>query len=732
MGASTSSLAPSFHPSSTSSIKTKSNASAPSQRTMISQTTASFQQQHHVRFISKNPTGIREGTSKHKPILIPQHSSADRESYPSVKSRKTCPTISPSPDERPFSRSKPQAQAQVPSAMPSSQVYPSPHTPRRSIPSALNGSEKQIKPSVSSQTPAHTLPRRALGLTSDSTRHSGKPSSATINRNPSDRVASVSLSGAPNVNVASHKRSQNQSNATRTVMKSPSRSTVGSSSKMSSSSGALSSREGPLVSSHKSPSSPRSHHSLQDSTGFVKRKGTGDDMKREVLKPIHEVEAGDFVGIQRGNSSHNHLPSRPPGLGNNRNSAGSSIGAQPPVVVTSKPAPPSPQQSFVHSRTKRLSQILATSSEVVLSVAIRRADRTEGDVQENQRPGVEDVSQIVRVEVQPQPDHLARPEKKEGPGQEVALERDGQEPQEQGVQELPSEHDEEPTVKTDAAMPRTFLPLPLYLSDPDRLSNLLQYLSFSDWCSLFNTSKEIRLMISQNELLREEVLERFLGEVGYSRWVWREAEPVMVSLTDMFYYIKGASIPIPIYAAVAERFLRSSIGDTNYPNLADEVLQLANATRAYNGLVLRLRAQSEMLDHCDTLSTAGSSRSTPTSRRSSSIPGSSSASFISSSPEAAQRRGSPAPSEAYATGSPLYRPNRAALLRVFVPSPNGDWLSDSSVLECEAELKRAGLTALMRLGDVVCDIALGDERGNMGKLIWDGCYLLVSFYPSLV
>ena len=31
----------------------------------------------------------------------------------------------------------------------------------------------------------------------------------------------------------------------------------------------------------------------------------------------------------------------------------------------------------------------------------------------------------------------------------------------------------------------------------------------------------------------------------------------------------------------------------------------------------------------------------------------------------------------------------------------------------------------MRLGDVVWDIAVGDEKGNSGKLIWDGCYLLV-------
>ena len=78
--------------------------------------------------------------------------------------------------------------------------------------------------------------------------------------------------------------------------------------------------------------------------------------------------------------------------------------------------------------------------------------------------------------------------------------------------------------------------------------------------------------------------------------------------------------------------------------------------------------------------------------------------------------------------SPLFRLRRAPLLQVFVPSPDGDWLSDTSVLECEAELKRAGVLHLMRAGDVVWDVAVGDEA-NVGRLIWDGNYLIVSL-PS--
>ncbi|KIO11865.1 hypothetical protein M404DRAFT_72833, partial [Pisolithus tinctorius Marx 270] len=45
--------------------------------------------------------------------------------------------------------------------------------------------------------------------------------------------------------------------------------------------------------------------------------------------------------------------------------------------------------------------------------------------------------------------------------------------------------------------------------------------------------------------------------------------------------------------------------------------------------------------------------------------------------------------------------------------------------ECEAELRRsgAGVAKLLRAGDVVWDIALGDER-NIGRMVWDGNYLV--------
>lgn len=74
--------------------------------------------------------------------------------------------------------------------------------------------------------------------------------------------------------------------------------------------------------------------------------------------------------------------------------------------------------------------------------------------------------------------------------------------------------------------------------------------------------------------------------------------------------------------------------------------------------------------------------------------------------------------------SPIYQPRRAPLLRVFVPSQE-DWLSDASVVECESELKRAGILHMLRPGDTVWDVAVGDE-GNTGRMVWDGNFLLVS------
>lgn len=67
---------------------------------------------------------------------------------------------------------------------------------------------------------------------------------------------------------------------------------------------------------------------------------------------------------------------------------------------------------------------------------------------------------------------------------------------------------------------------------------------------------------------------------------------------------------------------------------------------------------------------------------------------------------------------------------MFVPTSDGEWLTDDNILDCEKELKRAGVIGLLKVGDVVWDAAAGDE-GNTGRLIWDGNYLIVRLRFSL-
>ncbi|KAK7054338.1 hypothetical protein VNI00_003532 [Paramarasmius palmivorus] len=274
----------------------------------------------------------------------------------------------------------------------------------------------------------------------------------------------------------------------------------------------------------------------------------------------------------------------------------------------------------------------------------------------------------------------------------------------------------------------------LFLSDPSRLATLLQYLPFEDWHNLFQASSKVQQMISCNELLKEEVLERYLGDLGYSRWVWREPEPVMLSLSDLEYYIQSSTIPLREYAKIARQYLVSQTlpPSEQDPDIFVTVQRLANATRAYNRIVIRLRAQAEraesVAEDSSLSDTSSSSCSGPSSRRASYQSHSSgahlhshTASFLSGTSTSMPWNFGPITPNFY---SPLYRRGRAALLRVFVPSPQGEWLSDASVLECETELKRAGLLGAMKLGDVVLDVAVGDEGSNVGKLIWDGWYLL--------
>jgi hypothetical protein len=81
----------------------------------------------------------------------------------------------------------------------------------------------------------------------------------------------------------------------------------------------------------------------------------------------------------------------------------------------------------------------------------------------------------------------------------------------------------------------TIFPLAKFASNPQLLANLLSYFSFWDWCILSSVTREIRILLVQKKELREEVLERYLRTVGYSRWAWsEEREPLSLSLQVCF------------------------------------------------------------------------------------------------------------------------------------------------------------------------------------------------------
>ncbi|KAF9238269.1 hypothetical protein BU15DRAFT_75423 [Melanogaster broomeanus] len=276
--------------------------------------------------------------------------------------------------------------------------------------------------------------------------------------------------------------------------------------------------------------------------------------------------------------------------------------------------------------------------------------------------------------------------------------------------------------------PPAYFPIVAFMSDADLLPLLLAYLSYSEWLALYSANKSIR-EVFQSRILREFVLERYLSTVGYSKWEFEWAEPLALSLKDLHDYMRGVSMPTHQYARLATAYLHPNGGEREDQSISasPDILSLAFTTRAYTRVVLRLRAQAESeARHVARLQAAERNQTTtpsrPTTRNGHRQP---SASSRAPSPSSSGERETPESFEASSSEVQISSlPTRTCpLLRVFVPSPDGDWLSDASVLECEAELRRSGAIKLLRAGDVVWDVAVGDE-GNLGRLVWDGSYLV--------
>lgn len=293
----------------------------------------------------------------------------------------------------------------------------------------------------------------------------------------------------------------------------------------------------------------------------------------------------------------------------------------------------------------------------------------------------------------------------------------------------------------------TFYPLLQHLQNPDLLTELLTHLSFYEWLILWGgISKVIRQALDSDPVLCDVALQRYLGTVGYAHWIWPSPEPIRITLAEMHAYMHGVGVPVHVYSQTAFSILCSPPSEES----AYTIRGMKKETRAFNRVVIRLRAQAEADSDQGAAIRRRQSIGQPQTQRQHGGPP------LSWSAGAAQgqgfkhrsvsRQSSRAPSptnSAWSQGagsqvhlplgstptsggfrSPLFRLRRAPLLRVFVPSPEGDWLSDAGVLECETELRKAGILSLLRVGDVVWDIALGDE-GNVGRLVWDGRYLIV-------
>jgi hypothetical protein len=275
-------------------------------------------------------------------------------------------------------------------------------------------------------------------------------------------------------------------------------------------------------------------------------------------------------------------------------------------------------------------------------------------------------------------------------------------------------------------------PLESFVLDPDLLVHFLPFLSFYEWTMLWNLTKRSKMVMEQHGGLREAILGRYLKMVGYETWAFEGVDPLALSLKDIVNYMRGVSMPTFQYSQISLSSLNSrympSMDRVDREELTDSLISAAGSTRAYTRVVLRLRCQAEAEVAALTKLQQQNGTAPPSAMRSYSRPPSPTFSSVHGHGGGSSRPPSPhRPSSASRPQlrfrSPLFRPRRAPLLRVFVPNAEGDWLSDASVLECEAELRRAGVIDLLRPGDVVWDVAVGDE-GNLGRMVWDGSYLI--------
>ena len=107
-----------------------------------------------------------------------------------------------------------------------------------------------------------------------------------------------------------------------------------------------------------------------------------------------------------------------------------------------------------------------------------------------------------------------------------------------------------------------YYPLLAHLSEPVLLENLLAYLSYYEWLTLTSVSKDTRRVLYEDG--REQVLSRYLHIVGYSKWVWKDPEPLILTVEVRFstiraYYLLIERLRISATTCVVSRCRRTAI-----------------------------------------------------------------------------------------------------------------------------------------------------------------------------
>ncbi|KAF8217874.1 hypothetical protein K438DRAFT_2038089 [Mycena galopus ATCC 62051] len=269
------------------------------------------------------------------------------------------------------------------------------------------------------------------------------------------------------------------------------------------------------------------------------------------------------------------------------------------------------------------------------------------------------------------------------------------------------------------------------------LSALLGYLSFYEWCVLAAVTK-IQMQLLGTPELREAALQLYLRTVGYARWAWGGQGPVeafaarsarlhaQCGRPDIRVFVRRGGIRAFIQCSAGCAGPGTPVCCMEYDDVYARVYachSTATGTSGARGCRCggsqgKAAGPPVPPKKRSTSNGYASSRSSP-SRTSSRAPSPNSGYSHSQS----DTSNAAPPVVGAAFHSPLFRVKRAPLLPVFVPSPDGDWLSDRSVLECEAELKCAGVLGLLHIGDVW---EVGDES-NVGRLVWDGITSLSLF-----